>query len=228
MAGAQPVARTRRDPGPERGACERSARATLILLAAALAADARRQGLPAVAGASRRLDPADLSRPHDPRRPRLQRARGEPHQRHPARACVRRARPLLDLPHPRPWRRSTGSRPRAPRSRRCSSGCTRAPRSGLPVSSVRPAISAFVPLLSPYATTLDADQAGAADLGVERYLVIDVVDMRGSSRLAERRLPFDTVFIINQFLNAVSLRRAGGGRHSPTRCSATGSWRCSA
>ena len=63
---------------------------------------------------------------------------------------------------------------------------------------------AFVPLLSPYATTLDAYQAGAADSGVERYLVIMFVDMRGSSRLAERRLPFDTVFIINQFLNAVS------------------------
>ena len=30
------------------------------------------------------------------------------------------------------------------------------------------------------------------------------VDMRGSSRLAEKRLPYDTVFIINQFLNAVS------------------------
>ena len=30
------------------------------------------------------------------------------------------------------------------------------------------------------------------------------VDMRGSSRLAEGRLPYDTVFIINQFLNAVS------------------------
>jgi adenylate cyclase len=28
--------------------------------------------------------------------------------------------------------------------------------------------------------------------------------MRGSSRLAEGRLPFDTVFVINQFLNAVS------------------------
>ena len=63
---------------------------------------------------------------------------------------------------------------------------------------------AFVPLLSPYATTLDAYQAGAANSGVERYLVIMFVDMRGSSRLAERRLPFDTVFIINQFLNAVS------------------------
>ena len=38
------------------------------------------------------------------------------------------------------------------------------------------------------------------------------VDMRGSSRLAERRLPFDTVFIINQFLNAVSgaVTSAGG------------------
>jgi adenylate cyclase len=36
--------------------------------------------------------------------------------------------------------------------------------------------------------------------------------MRGSSRLAERRLPFDTVFIINQFLNAVSsaVLSAGG------------------
>jgi len=36
--------------------------------------------------------------------------------------------------------------------------------------------------------------------------------MRGSSRLAERRLPFDTVFIINQFLNAVShaVLNAGG------------------
>jgi adenylate cyclase len=63
---------------------------------------------------------------------------------------------------------------------------------------------AFVPMLSPYATTLDVHRAGAADSGVERYLVIMFVDMRESSRLAERRLPFDTVFIINQFLNAVS------------------------
>ena len=71
---------------------------------------------------------------------------------------------------------------------------------------------AFVPLLSPYATTLDAYQTGAANSGVERYLVIMFVDMRGSSRLAEMRLPFDTVFIINQFLNAVShaVLEAGG------------------
>jgi len=63
---------------------------------------------------------------------------------------------------------------------------------------------AFVPMLSPYATALDAYRTGAANSGIERYLVIMFVDMRGSSRLAERRLPFDTVFIVNQFLNAVS------------------------
>jgi adenylate cyclase len=63
---------------------------------------------------------------------------------------------------------------------------------------------ALVPMLSPYATTVDAYRTGAVSSGVERYVVIMFVDMRGSSQLAERRLPFDTVFIINQFLNAVS------------------------
>jgi len=71
---------------------------------------------------------------------------------------------------------------------------------------------AFVPMLSPYATTVDAYRTGAAYSGVERYVVIMFVDMRGSSRLAEGRLPFDTVFVINQFLNAVSsaVLSAGG------------------
>jgi adenylate cyclase len=70
----------------------------------------------------------------------------------------------------------------------------------------------LVPMLSPYATVVDARRSGAVSSGVERYVVIMFVDMRGSSRLAERRLPFDTVFIINQFLNAVSsaVLSAGG------------------
>ncbi len=70
---------------------------------------------------------------------------------------------------------------------------------------------ALVPMLSPYATTIDAYRTGAVSSGIERYLVIMFVDMRGSSRLAERRLPFDTVFIINQFLNAVSSAVLGAG-----------------
>jgi adenylate cyclase len=71
---------------------------------------------------------------------------------------------------------------------------------------------AFVPMISPNATTVDAYRTGAAYSGVERYVVIMFVDMRGSSRLAEGRLPFDTVFVINQFLNAVSgaVLSAGG------------------
>jgi adenylate cyclase len=71
----------------------------------------------------------------------------------------------------------------------------------------------LVPMLSPHTTAVDAYRTGtAASSGVERYLVIMFVDMRGSTRLAERRLPYDTVFIINQFLNAVSsaVLSAGG------------------
>jgi adenylate cyclase len=43
-----------------------------------------------------------------------------------------------------------------------------------------------------------------ARIGQERYLVSMFVDMRGSTKLAEKRLPFDTVFIVNRFLGAVS------------------------
>jgi adenylate cyclase len=46
--------------------------------------------------------------------------------------------------------------------------------------------------------------AGPAHIGEERYLVSMFVDMRGSTRLAENRLPFDTVFVVNRFLSAVS------------------------
>jgi adenylate cyclase len=71
---------------------------------------------------------------------------------------------------------------------------------------------AFVPMISSNATTVDAYRTGAAYSGVERYVVVMFVDMRGSSKLAEGRLPFDTVFVINQFLNAVSgaVLSAGG------------------
>ncbi|UWU85542.1 adenylate/guanylate cyclase domain-containing protein [Bradyrhizobium yuanmingense] len=44
----------------------------------------------------------------------------------------------------------------------------------------------------------------SASIGQERYLVSLFVDMRGSTQLAEKRLPFDTVFIVNRFLGAVS------------------------
>jgi adenylate cyclase len=57
----------------------------------------------------------------------------------------------------------------------------------------------------PPQTTMSLMRAGVpARNGQERYLVSMFVDMRGSTKLAETRLPFDTVFIINRFLAAVS------------------------
>jgi len=41
-------------------------------------------------------------------------------------------------------------------------------------------------------------------IGEERYIVSLFVDMRGSTKLAESRLPFDIVFLINRFLGAAS------------------------
>ncbi len=52
--------------------------------------------------------------------------------------------------------------------------------------------------------TASAGASGPAHIGEERYLVSMFVDMRGSTRLAEHRLPFDTVFVVNRFLGAVS------------------------
>jgi adenylate cyclase len=52
--------------------------------------------------------------------------------------------------------------------------------------------------------TAAAGPAGPSHIGEERYLVSMFVDMRGSTKLAENRLPFDTVFVVNRFLGAVS------------------------
>jgi adenylate cyclase len=71
---------------------------------------------------------------------------------------------------------------------------------------------AFVPMLPPNTTVTDLSRVRSARTGDERYVVIMFVDLRGSSKLAEGRLPFDTVFVINQFLTAVSkgIVAAGG------------------
>ena len=71
---------------------------------------------------------------------------------------------------------------------------------------------AFVPLLPPNADTSHAFAQTRVRAGEERYVVSMFVDMRGSTRLAEKRMPFDIVFIINRFLAAVShaVIEAGG------------------
>ena len=62
----------------------------------------------------------------------------------------------------------------------------------------------FFQLFMPHAMSANAHASQAHRIGQERYLVSMFVDMRGSTKLAEKRLPFDTVFIVNRFLGAVS------------------------
>jgi adenylate cyclase len=62
----------------------------------------------------------------------------------------------------------------------------------------------FFQLFLPHTMSANAHAANPTRIGQERYLVSMFVDMRGSTQLAEKRLPFDTVFIVNRFLGAVS------------------------
>ena len=62
----------------------------------------------------------------------------------------------------------------------------------------------FFQLFIPQMMSAHADASQPQRIGQERYLVSMFVDMRGSTKLAEQRLPFDTVFIVNRFLSAVS------------------------
>jgi adenylate cyclase len=72
-----------------------------------------------------------------------------------------------------------------------------------------------VPLVPPHAASAAEARRVRPDstvVGEERFVVALVVDMRGSTRLAEQHLPFDTVFLVGRFLEAVgaAVTEAGG------------------
>src|SRR3954468_8954573 len=62
----------------------------------------------------------------------------------------------------------------------------------------------FFQLFLPHTVSAGSHGSNPTRIGQERYLVSMFVYMRGSTKLAEKRLPFDTVFIVNRFLGAVS------------------------
>ena len=62
----------------------------------------------------------------------------------------------------------------------------------------------FFQLFTPQTISANTHLSKPHRIGQERYLVSMFVDMRGSTRLAENQLPFDSVFIVNRFLAAVS------------------------
>jgi adenylate cyclase len=71
---------------------------------------------------------------------------------------------------------------------------------------------AIIPLLPPNVGLDFVRNRDHVNSGRERYIVSMFVDMRGSTKLAEARLPYDVVFLVNRFLGAASqaVIEAGG------------------
>jgi adenylate cyclase len=68
------------------------------------------------------------------------------------------------------------------------------------------------PLLPPETTMGDQRLLNVTDSGTERFVAILFVDIRRSTELVENRLPYDVVFILNRFFEAVgsAITAAGG------------------
>jgi adenylate cyclase len=71
---------------------------------------------------------------------------------------------------------------------------------------------AVIPVLPPHIGAEFVRTRRRINIGEERYVVSMFVDMRGSTKLSEERLPFDIVFLINRFVDAASqaITEAGG------------------
>jgi adenylate cyclase len=63
---------------------------------------------------------------------------------------------------------------------------------------------AIIPVIPPNITLDFVRNRTRVNSGKERYMVSMFVDMRGSTKFAETRLPFDVVFLVNRFLAAAS------------------------
>jgi adenylate cyclase len=68
------------------------------------------------------------------------------------------------------------------------------------------------PLLPPEITLREADRLNVTETGAERFVAILFVDIRALTQLVESRLPYDVVFILNRFFEAVgsAIIAAGG------------------
>jgi len=72
---------------------------------------------------------------------------------------------------------------------------------------------AVVPLLPPASDAISRRPPQTPWPGEERFIVVLIADMRDSTRLAQTRLPFDAVFVIDRFVTALSQAiTAAGGR----------------
>jgi adenylate cyclase len=71
---------------------------------------------------------------------------------------------------------------------------------------------AVVPLIAASGTAAQALEAAGAEAGAEQEVAILFADLRGFTSVAERKLPYDVVYLLNRYFEAVSvaIRDAGG------------------
>ena len=113
---------------------------------------------------------------------------------------MRWARALHDLPPPGRLEAQALGRIEAPPNVRLACQCR-------PMRNV-----AVTPLLPPNAGPSSARQPPSGAQGRERRIIAMFVDLRDSTKLGEGRLPYDVVFIMNQFFAEMhaALRATGG------------------
>ena len=77
-----------------------------------------------------------------------------------------------------------------------------------------PGVYRIVPLMPPDGVQpADAYRGTSVAVGDERVVVVMFVDLRGFTALAERRLPFDVVFLLNRYFRAAGESVEGAGGH---------------
>lgn len=78
---------------------------------------------------------------------------------------------------------------------------------------LRPTASiGVVPLLTPDASATHGLMRAGME-GAERQITVMFIDLRGSTTLSETRLPYDVLFILNQFFDEMSTALAATGGH---------------
>ena len=78
---------------------------------------------------------------------------------------------------------------------------------------IRPTADISVmPLLTADASAADGLMRGGME-GSERQVTVMFIDLRGSTTLGEARMPYDVLFILNQFFNEMSKALAATGGH---------------
>jgi adenylate cyclase len=69
---------------------------------------------------------------------------------------------------------------------------------------LRPTADIAITPLLPVDSAGGPRHVGSGLDGVERLITIMFVDMRGSTKLAEAKLPYDVLFILNRFLSEIA------------------------